>query len=58
MNEIVSTLLLVGHMVITGMHSKQLGLIYSACRPFTKTNKKYRNYKKQEIQITFIKTVN
>ena len=38
------------------MHLKQPGFTYSACGPFTKTKKEFKNLKKQEIQTIFIKT--
>ena len=31
------------------MHFRQPGFRYSACGPFTKSKKKYKNLKKQEI---------
>ena len=37
------------------MHLKQTGFTYSACGPFTKTKKKFRNLKKNEIQTVFTK---
>ena len=38
------------------MHLRQPGFMYSACRPFTKTKKEYKNLHKQEIRGIFIKT--
>ena len=38
------------------MHLRQSGFKYSACAPFTKTKKEYKNLKKQEIQDISIKT--
>ena len=32
------------------MHLKQLGFTYSACGPFKKTKKEFKNLKKQGIQ--------
>ena len=37
------------------MHLKQSGFTYSACGPFTKENKEFKNFCKQEIQILFTK---
>ena len=54
MNEIVNKILLVGNKFMPEMHLKQPGFTYSACGPFTK-NKEFKNLKKQEIQILFIK---
>ena len=54
MNEIVNKILLVGDKFMPEMHLKQPGFTYSACGPFTK-NKEFKNLKKQEIQILFIK---
>ena len=38
------------------MHLRQPVFIYSACRPFIKTKKEYKNLKKPEIDDIFIKT--
>ena len=56
MNEIVITFLLAGDKFIPEIHLKQLGFTYSACGPFTKKKKEFRNLKKEEIQTTFTKT--
>ena len=32
------------------MHLKEPEFTYSACGPFTKTNKEFKNLKKQDIQ--------
>ena len=37
------------------MHLKQPGFTQSACGPFTKNKKEFRNLKKQEIQTTYCK---
>ena len=37
------------------MHLKQPGYTYSACGPFTKNKKEFKNSKKQEIQAIFTK---
>ena len=37
------------------MHLKQSGFTYSVCGPFTKENKEFKNFCKQEIQILFTK---
>ena len=56
MNEIVNKFLLVGDMFMPEMHLRQPLFTYSACGPFTKNKKEYKNLKKQEIQNIFIKT--
>ena len=56
MNEIVNKFLLAGDKFMPEMHLKQPGFTYSACGPFTKTKKEYKNLKKQEIYDIFIKT--
>ena len=56
MNEIVNTFLLAGDKFIPEIHLKQPGFTYSACGPFTKKKKEFRNLKKQEIQTIFTKT--
>ena len=56
MNEIVNKFLLVGDKLTPEMHLRQPGFIYSACGPFTKKKKEYKNLKKQEIDDIFIKT--
>ena len=43
MNEIVNNLLLVGDKFISEMHLRHSGFTYSACGPFTKSKKKYKN---------------
>ena len=55
MNEIVNKFLLADDKFVREMHLKQPGFTYSACRPFKKTNKEFKNLKKQEIQTTFTK---
>ena len=39
MNEIVNKFLLAGDKFIPGIHLRQSGVTYSACRPFTKKQK-------------------
>ena len=56
MNERVNTFLLAGDKFIPEIHLKQPGFTYSACGPFTKKKKEFRNLKKQEIQTIFTKT--
>ena len=46
MNEIVNKFLLAGDKFMPGMHLKQLGFTYSACRPFTKDTERIKNLKK------------
>ena len=55
MNKIVNTFLLAGDKFMPEMHLKQLGFTYSACGPFTKKKKEFKNLKKQGIQAIFIK---
>ena len=45
MNEIVSTFLLVGDIVMPEMHLKQPGFTYIAFGPFTKNKKKIQKFK-------------
>ena len=56
MNEIVNKFLLAGDKFMPEMHLKQPGFTFSACGPFTKTKKEYKNSKKLEIYHIFIKT--
>ena len=62
MNEIVTKFLLAGDKFMPEMHLRQpasldkSGFTYSACGPFTKNKKEYKNLKKQEIHDIFIKT--
>ena len=56
MNEILNKFLLAGDKFLPEMHLKQPGFTYSACGPFTKKKKEYKNLKKQEIYDIFIKT--
>ena len=46
MNEKVNKFLLTGDKFVPEMHLKQPGFTYSACLPFTKTKKGFRNSKK------------
>ena len=55
MNEIVNTFLLADDKFMPEIHLKQPGFTYSACGPFTKTRKEFKNLKKQEIQVIFTK---
>ena len=55
MNEIVNNFLLAGDKFIPEMHLKEPGVTYSACEPFKKKGKEYKNLKKQKIQDIFIK---
>ena len=56
MNKIVNTFLLAGEEFISEIHLKQPGFTYSACRPFNKTKKEYKNLKEQEIQNILTET--
>ena len=55
MNKIINKFLLAGDKFMAEMHLKQPGFTYSACGPFTKIKKEFKNLKKQEIQDIFIK---
>ena len=54
MNEI-NKFLLAGDKFMPEMHLKHLGFTYSACGPLLKTNKEFKNLKKQEIRAIFTK---
>ena len=53
MNEIVNKFLLAGDKFMPEMHLKQPGFTYSACGPFTKKKKEFKNLKKMKIQTIF-----
>ena len=55
MNEIVNKSLLAGDKFMPQIHLKQPVFTYSACGPFTKTKKEFKNLKKQEVQTIFTK---
>ena len=55
MNEIVNKFLLTDDKFLPEMHLKQPRFTYSACGPFIKTRKEFKNIKKQEIQAIFTK---
>ena len=55
MNQIVNKFLLAGDKFMPEMHLKQPGFTYSACGPFTKIKKEFKNLKKQGIQAIVIK---
>ena len=55
MNEIVNKFFLVGDKFMPEMHLRQPGFSYSACGPFTRNKKEFKNLKKQEIQAIFTK---
>ena len=55
MNEIVNKFLLAADKCMPEMHLKQPGFTYSACSPFTKNKKEFKNLKKQQIQAIFRK---
>ena len=55
MNEIVNKFLLARDKFMPEMHLRQPGFTYSACGPFTKKNKEFKNLKKLEIQAIFTK---
>ena len=56
MNETVNKFLLAIDKFMPEMYLRQPGFTYSACGPFTKRKKEYKNLKKQEIYDIFIKT--
>ena len=45
MNEIVNKYLLAGDKFMAEMHLRQLGVIYSACRPFIKNKERIQQFK-------------
>ena len=53
MNKIVNKFLLTGDKFVPEMHLKQPEFIYSACGPFTKNKKEFKNLKKQKLQNIF-----
>ena len=57
MNKIVNKFLLGGDKFIPEMHLKQPGFTDSACGPFTKIKKTFRNLCRQEIQIIFTRMI-
>ena len=57
MNEIVNKFLLAGDKFMCEMHLKQPDFTYSACDPFTKKKKEFKNLRKQEIQIIFTRMI-
>ena len=56
MNEIVNKFLLASDKFMPEMHLRQHGFTCSACESFTKTKKKCKHLKKQEIHNIFNKT--
>ena len=55
MNEIANKFLLAGDKFRPEMQLREPWFTYSACGPFAKNKEKLENFKKQEIQNTFIK---
>ena len=53
MNEIVNKYLLTGDKFMPELHLKQPGFTYSACAPFTRKKKEFKNLCRQEIQTLF-----
>ena len=51
MNRIVNKCLLAGDKSMPELHLKQPGFTYSACGPFTRINKEFKNLWEQVIQI-------
>ena len=58
MNEIVDKFLLAGDKLMPEMHLKQPGFTYSACEPFTKNKKEFKNLKKQETNYIYKNELN
>ena len=54
-NELVNKFLLAGDKFMPEMHLRQPGFTYSACGPFTKNNKEFKDLKKLKIQVIFTK---
>ena len=48
MNEIINKFLLVGDKFIPEIHLRQLGFVYSACGPFTKSKERIQKFKETE----------
>ena len=55
MNEIVNKFLLAGDKFMPEMHLRQRQFVFSACGPFIKIKKEFKNLKKQEKQAIFTK---
>ena len=55
MSDITNTFLSTGDKIMPEMHFRQPGFTYSACGPFNKTKKEYKNLKKPEIHYIFTK---
>ena len=55
MNKTVNKFLLADNKFMPEIQLKQPEFTYSACGIFIKTNKQFRNLKKQEIQTIFTK---
>ena len=45
MNEIINPFLLAGDQFMPEMHLRQLGFMYSACGPFTKSKERIQKFK-------------
>ena len=56
MNKIINKFLLTGDKFMSELHLKQPGFTYSACGPFTKIVKKFKNLEKQVILNIYIET--
>ena len=56
MNEIVNKFLLAEDKLMPGMDLRQPKFAYSACGPFAKKKKEYKNLKEHEIHDILIKT--
>ena len=55
MNIIMNKFLLAGDKFMPEMYLRQPQFVYSACGPFIKIKKEFKNLKKQEIQAIFTK---
>ena len=55
MNDVINKFLLAGDKFMPEMHLKQPGFTYSACGPFTKNKRKFKDIWRLEIQNTSTK---
>ena len=54
MNKVINKLLLAGNKFMPEMHLRQPQFVYSACGPFTRHKKEFKNLNKQVIRVIFI----
>ena len=57
MNDIVNKFLLAGDKFMPGMHLKQPGFTYSACRTFTKNKERIPKFKETRYKINLQKRI-